>query len=350
MSNAESAERVERESVFLRADLTSHWPGHNGCTAQIFLAFFLVERQCRCLRYRQSQQRSRRSWMLCRIQLLGRSWSYLAWLAIGRGSSVALLLSGFVGNNVEAQTPARTEPCFATLDACPPRGCVSKGTAAALVNELKRTFPAAGTPVQLTLEDFDMLQAQAKQLVGQDLALSKTARNKLKNLNTSAGRVSEGDLIEVTGFIVGLEGNLPRANVGGESVNCRIHGKRTNDFHIPVAEDSAASPFEAIVVEMIPQKRPSTWTLAKLRKFAKNGVPVLVRGQLLYDNKHRVNDDPDKPLGRQPKRFSLWEVHPVTEFYSCDAPDKNCDPKDIAQWKLLGKVEPLHLLPCRSPK
>lgn len=260
----------------------------------------------------------------------------MRWIVMG----LALLASALGATILEAQTPASTEPCFESLDACPPRGCATTGTAAALVNELKRTFPIAGTPVHLTLDDFDSLQTQAKQLVGQDVALSKVVRNKLKNLNTSSGKVSEGDLVEVTGFVVGLGDHLPRANVGGESVNCRIHGKKTNDFHIPIAEDSAASPFEAIVVEMIPQKRPSTWTLAKLRKFAKDGVPVLVRGQLLYDNKHRVNDDPDNPLGGQPKRFSLWEVHPVTEFYSCDAPDKNCDPKDVTQWKLLGKVEP----------
>ena len=239
-------------------------------------------------------------------------------------------------NVASAQTS--TQPCQPNLDSCPPRGCALVNTPEALVNELKRTFPPAGTPVLLTLNDFESLQTQAKQLVGQNVALSKITRAKLKNLNSSTGKVSEGDLVEVTGFVVGLEDHLPRSFVGGESVNCRIHGTLANDFHIPLAEDSEASPFEAIVVEMIPQKRPATWTLAKLRKFAKDGIPVLVRGQLFYDNKHRVNDDPDNPIGGQPKRRSLWEVHPVTEFYSCDAPDKNCDPKDITQWKLAGKA------------
>ena len=262
---------------------------------------------------------------------------YLAWLVVGLAFSLSVL-----GNTgvAAAQTGVSTQPCAADLDHCPQRGCAAAGTAAAFINERKRTFPLAGTPVHLTLDDFDSLQTQAGQFVGQNVALTTAARNKLKNLNSSTGKVSEGDLIQVTGFVVGLEDHLPRANSSGESVNCKIHGKTANDFHIPIADDSAASPFEAIVIEMIPQKRPAAWTLAKLRKFAKDGTPVLVRGQLLYDNKHRVNDDPENPLGGQPKRFSLWEVHPVTEFYSCDAPDKNCDPTDVLQWKLLGKVQP----------
>jgi len=239
----------------------------------------------------------------------------------------------------EPQTPASKGPCSEDLDACPPRGCAAENSAEALVNELKRTFPPAGAPTLLTLADFESLQSQATQRVGQNVGLTKTARAKLKNLNSSAGNVSEGDFIAVTGFVVGLEDKLPRATTSGESVNCRIHGTSTNDFHIPIAEDELASPFEAIVVEMIPQKRSAAWTLGKLRKFAKDGTPVLVRGQLLYDNKHRVNDDPDNPVGGQAKRFSLWEVHPVTEFYSCEAPDKSCDLKDASQWKLLGKAQ-----------
>jgi hypothetical protein len=246
----------------------------------------------------------------------------------------------YIGPITAAQTPASTQPCSQDIDSCPLRGCARANTAEALVNELKRTLPPSGAPILLTLNDFESLQAQATQLVGQNVALTKAARNKLKNLSSSAGKVSEGDFVSVTGFVVGLEDHLPRAMVGGESVNCRIHGKLSNDFHIPIGEDQMSNPFEAIVVEMIPQKRPATWTLAKLRKFAKDGTPVLVRGQLLYDNKHRVNDNPENPLGGQPKRFSLWEIHPVTESYFCDAPDKNCDPKDISQWKLFGKVEP----------
>jgi hypothetical protein len=39
-----------------------------------------------------------------------------------------------------------------------------------------------------------------------------------------------------------------------------------------------------------------------------------------YDNKHSINDDEDNPMGGQPPRFSLWEVHPITEFEVCTTP------------------------------
>ena len=61
---------------------------------------------------------------------------------------------------------------------------------------------------------------------------------------------------------------------------------------------------------------------AKLQRIAREKRPVLVRGQLFYDNKHEGNDDPDDVKAGQPKPFSLWEIHPVTEFHVCMAASK----------------------------
>ena len=92
---------------------------------------------------------------------------------------------------------------------------------------------------------------------------------------------------------------------------------------------------------MIPQGRNSGWTVKKLKRIAKEGRPVVIRGQLFYDNKHRVNDDPDEVLGGEPKRASLWEVHPVTEFFVCMAANKKCNVKNVTtqQWVRLEKLE-----------
>ena len=89
-------------------------------------------------------------------------------------------------------------------------------------------------------------------------------------------------------------------------------------------------------MEMIPQHRPSTWRIETIRTLAQQHLPVLVRGQLMYDNKHLVNKDPHADNG-QPKRFSLWEVHPVTEFYVCRT--GSCDTANLAEWEWLGKVD-----------
>jgi hypothetical protein len=74
-------------------------------------------------------------------------------------------------------------------------------------------------------------------------------------------------------------------------------------------ESEDASEFEGIVVEMIPQSRRAKWTSANVRKL--RGKLLLIEGGLFYDNLHFVNGDAANPVPRQPKRFSLWEIHPV---------------------------------------
>jgi hypothetical protein len=101
-------------------------------------------------------------------------------------------------------------------------------------------------------------------------------------------------------------------------VNCHLTGSANNDFHIPIAAHPGDSELDAIVVEMIPQSRHPGWTVRKLRTIAREHTQVRVTGQLMYDNAHLVNDDPDNILPRQPKRFSLWEIHPVTKFEVCE--------------------------------
>lgn len=113
-----------------------------------------------------------------------------------------------------------------------------------------------------------------------------------------------------------------------------------NDFHIPLARHPEDTEFKGIVVEMIPQGRLDGWTTQKLKRITRQGRPVVVRGQLFYDNKHVVNDDPDDVKGNEPKRFSLWEVHPVTEFHVCVTANKKCDLEKVTEpeWKPLEKL------------
>src|SRR5713101_915081 len=90
---------------------------------------------------------------------------------------------------------------------------------------------------------------------------------------------------------------------------------------------------------MIPFLFNDDWTTEKLKEIENNGQLVLVQGQLFYDNKHLVNADPDNVLNGQPKRFSRWEVRPISEFYVCTVAGNTCDPKDLAKWQLVAKVD-----------
>jgi hypothetical protein len=229
---------------------------------------------------------------------------------------------------------SKPKPCTDDLDSCPVRGCAAVGSSSALLNKLKRTVPPSAVPILLTLDDFQSLQDKSDDLVGQRTALAQADRKKLTNFRVSGGKVSEGTLVQVTGYLIGN----PHPNNSGESVNCRLKGTDNNDFHIPLGRDPKDTEFDGVVVEMIPQDRPDSWNIDSLRGIQNDGHRVLIRGQLFYDNMHIVNNDPDNDKQGQPKRFSLWEVHPTTEFYFCEDVNDRCDPADITQWTLIGKI------------
>jgi hypothetical protein len=254
-------------------------------------------------------------------------------------SFFALGLSAFSG--APGAQSAGGIPCAPDLAGCPPDGCAVPGTPDALLNRTKRAIPPNGSPTKLTLDDFFVLQDRASSLVGQNLDLDANARGLLRGLEVAStdGNVSEGDLVEIAGYVTGLP-TRPKAS-GAESVNCRLSGPLNNDFHIPLVSDADGTEFEGIVVEMIPQGRDKEWTTRKLKRIAKESRLVIVRGQLFYDNEHRVNDDPDNVLGGEPKRTSLWEIHPVTEFFVCMTASKKCGSHNVntQQWMRLEDIK-----------
>ena len=222
--------------------------------------------------------------------------------------------------------------CATDLSTCPTRGCAVNNTPGAILNTLKQHVPTGDPVVTLSFDDFAFLQQQADVLVGQLKDLDADERATLMDLDVIEGKVSEGDKVKLIAYLT-QESSGPHANSSGESVNCKLKGSDSNDFHIPVSEDAAYSEFDAIVIEMIPQRRPASWTTAELRKVQREGWPVWIEGGLFYDNIHVVNSDPDNVLHGQPKRFSLWEIHPVTKFLVCR--QEECDTTDESAWSPL---------------
>jgi len=51
-----------------------------------------------------------------------------------------------------------------------------------------------------------------------------------------------------------------------------------------------------------------------------------------HDNEHFVNASKAHapPQGGQPARMSLWEIHPIIDFFVCEA--GACDPTDHSTW------------------
>jgi hypothetical protein len=217
-----------------------------------------------------------------------------------------------------------------TLDACTttkPTGCSEAGSAHGLANQLKRTVPPEGAPTTLTFDTFSQLQSAAVQLVDQGVEIEPTDRDKIKSIETTEGTVGEGSRVRLMAF---LSEGKPHPNTG-ESVNCNLKTEANNDIHIPVSESKNASEFEAIVVEMIPQDRPAKWTSTNVRNL--RGKLLLIEGGLFYDNLHFANGDSANPVPGQPKRFSLWEIHPVVSVKVCNKADNQCDPDRDSDWK-----------------
>lgn len=180
----------------------------------------------------------------------------------------------------------------------------------------------------LDFDDIASLQRQADARVqsGPDAPVTAAERAKLRNLEVRDRRVSEGDLVSMSGFLTGK----PKFNVG-ESVNCYVRGTANNDLHIAYAAAPRAPAHDALVAELIPQDRPKGWTVDRLKKVAADNRRILVVGQLMFDSHHKIRDEP---------RASLWEIHPVTALLVCQRSDNDCDPMQSAQWTPLEAVTP----------
>src|ERR1041384_3206715 len=99
------------------------------------------------------------------------------------------------------------------------------------------------------------------------------------------------------------------------------------------AHKTPFTPQRAALTQRLP--RPAGWDAGTLNRINDEGLPVLVVGGLTYDNEHLVNKDKTHIKSGQPKRMSLWEIHPITEFYVCvDA--HGCDPAVHDQWIALA--------------
>jgi len=181
------------------------------------------------------------------------------------------------------------------------------------------------------------LQKQANEAVGQHVELDAAGRAKLADFTVTDGTVAEGSLVRLSGFI--STGAKPHPNTG-ESVNCRFTQAVNNDIHINIAAQPTDTEFAGVVVEMIPRDRNPGWTLKKLLDIQKQKLRVRVEGGLFYDNLHFVNADSAHVLGGQPKRFALWEIHPITGFLVCGKSDGNCDPANPEDnWTAMADFE-----------
>ncbi len=245
---------------------------------------------------------------------------------------VVTTLAALVSTGAVADTPfslACQNPSFPGGPAAIDESCGAKGAGAreAAQNQVKNSFCATGSPTTLTFAQLAQWQKDVEQNKDINFGNSGPTQNRapLKQLG-------EGKLVQLTAFVL-----VARAE-GGESVNCghkfdQVTNKDSfHDIHISLVAtmelanptnrvQSAANECQGIVAEMIPHHRPVAWTADNVKRVAAAHLPVRVTGQLFFDSSH-VPCAQGKPVASNPKRISLWEIHPIYAFEVCTA---NCD-------------------------
>jgi hypothetical protein len=239
--------------------------------------------------------------------------------------------SSLTGDSLTADSSS-SEPCVSNFVDCEPRGCADPNSPQALFNEAKRRTPVGDAPILISFADLSRMQDEIGLRLGvrsQNKALSQEERNQLLGITVTNGTIGESTLVKIVGFIPTGTGLKTGAI---ETVNCRLTEAVQRDIHIPLVQTKTKTEFQGIVIEMIPQGRPANWTLARLRKARDNGRKVMVVGGLFYDNDHLVNKDPNHVLSGHSKRFTIWEVHPVTQFFVCTRSNNSCSAANVSQW------------------
>ncbi len=206
-------------------------------------------------------------------------------------------------------------------------GAKGKGAKEAEQNQVKNSFCATGSPMTVTFADLAKWQKDVEQ--NNDINFGNNGPTKDR---APLKELGEGKLVQLIAFV------LVARPEGGESVNCghdfdQLTNKDSfHDIHISLVEtkklasatgkvQKAANECQGIVAEMIPHHRPVAWTAQKVQQVAAAHVKVRVTGQLFFDSSHVPCAD-GQPVASNPKRISLWEIHPVYEFEVCA---ENCD-------------------------
>ena len=233
-------------------------------------------------------------------------------------------------------------PCKKDLAHCTPIGCAKANSPHAIFNQLKRrTTDRAGAEITretartITFEALHELQLAADAALPNSNDLTIAQREQLALLHVPGGTFGEGTGVRLVGFIAPDRGTASSgAHPGGiESVNCRLTKPEERDVHVPVVASPDRPECEGVVVEPIPQTRSEhpSWTSSALRQLAHQKKLVMFVGPLFWDNEHKVNPDCGHLKSGQPRRMSLWEIHPVTALYVCDA--GTCSADDTTGWR-----------------
>jgi len=188
--------------------------------------------------------------------------------------------------------------------------------------------------------------ASTKDLAGSDFlklesglpaALGGTNHAKFAKQFADLGEGNIHTVIAYLYFVEDTSKGTPTVPANSETSNCKLTAPNTFDYHLglgfdsqlaanarsthPKPGDAAFSALEkdSVVAEMTPYTRHPNWTFSRVNSL--QGQQIKVVGQLMVDNVH-FNQNDDCHFS-SPKtscwRSTVWEIHPITQFYVCNA-------------------------------
>lgn len=230
--------------------------------------------------------------------------------------------------NTQVFTQSCPTPQFPSVStgidaSCGPSGSSDPQSADGLQNLKKDNFCALGTPIAVTLSALKALQTKAA---------SGEATNHFKPGEPLPDRtflksLGEGDLVTFEGYVFEARQECK------ESVNCGVQSPNQDGFHdihislvdhVPTSKlgTQAADAEEcgSFVAEMIPHHRPAEWNACNVNSIATKKLRVRITGQRMFDGSH-LTCNGTTPNGSNPKRATLWEIHPIYSFDVCPSGD-----------------------------
>jgi hypothetical protein len=219
------------------------------------------------------------------------------------------------------------DSCSATGSSDP---STERGAREAAQNQAKNNFCASNPPVNIDFDVLNQLQQEAASVTtfGSDPQLPKD-RSVLRQLSTKVGQIGEGTVVRLMAFVI----NSHPSNVGtGETVNCKQKPAESNDIHIVLGQNSNQDDeCSSVTAEMSPHFRPNTWNANNMNQ--NNARLFRFTGQLFFDASHKPCTG---STGQNPKRSSLWEIHPVYGVEICGDSRNNCKVDSDQNWIALS--------------
>jgi hypothetical protein len=209
-------------------------------------------------------------------------------------------------------------------------------------NAVKNNFCAMAPAQPITIDDMVALQQRVQS--NKAINFGSDRDHPLSNSpgpttdRTPLRALGEGSLRRLEGFI------FMARQEGEEGVNCGKDVPQNplfHDIHISIVAAEAethGNECSAVVVEMTPHHRPDSWTASGVQRVAIKHRPVRVTGQLLFDSSHTPCQD-GKEVPGDPRRSSLWEIHPIYGLDVCKADPCTTDTNWISldQWLAQNK-------------